>query len=158
MTRHTAYTAGRRSPFASFPHADAARRWLAAHPDEADRTRFVPPLPVTRDEAEAVAYCGNYPDRDHSACPSSVECGAVTLDDVLGPVSPFTGHRAGCTTYATLDAADCDCAPDDGRPVDAWEAEALADDDDHDGGPDRAWEDHYRTHSPSITGVWEADL
>jgi len=48
MTRHAAYAVrsnGRPAPhpFASFPHADAARRWVAAHPDEA--VRFVPPLP-----------------------------------------------------------------------------------------------------------------
>ena len=47
-TRHAAYAVrpnGRpaRHPFASFPHPEAARRWLVAHPGEA--VRFVPPLP-----------------------------------------------------------------------------------------------------------------
>lgn len=28
-------------------------------------------------------YCGNYPERDHRDCPSSVECQQVTLADLL---------------------------------------------------------------------------
>ena len=55
-TRHVAYrlhSTGRpyRHPFASFPHADAARRWLANHPDTP--VRFVPPLPATDAEIAA---------------------------------------------------------------------------------------------------------
>lgn len=48
MARHTAYALHAdgtpyRYPFASFPHPEAARRWLAAHPGEA--VKFVPALP-----------------------------------------------------------------------------------------------------------------
>ena len=53
MTRHAAYAVRSnglpaRHPFASFPHADAARRWVAAHPDT--RVRFVPELPPEADD------------------------------------------------------------------------------------------------------------
>lgn len=56
MTRHAAYAlhaTGRpyRHPFATFPHADAARRWLANHPGTP--VRFVPPLPATAEEIDA---------------------------------------------------------------------------------------------------------
>lgn len=59
--RHTAYlmtTTGkrRRHPFASFPHAEAARRWMDAHPGE--RVIFSPPLP----------------DTDHCTCPINGWC------------------------------------------------------------------------------------
>lgn len=59
MTRHAAYavsSTGRQSrhPFASFPHADAARRWAEAHPSE--RVRFVPALP--EDAPETLGACG----------------------------------------------------------------------------------------------------
>lgn len=35
------------------------------------------------------------------------------------------------------------------------EAELDYDDDEDYGGPDRQWEDHYRAHSSSITGIYE---
>jgi hypothetical protein len=36
---------------------------------------------------ENLTYCGNWPDRDHAACPSSVECMTVTVADIP-PAAP----------------------------------------------------------------------
>jgi hypothetical protein len=58
MTRHAAYSlrAGKRTryPFATFPHADAARRWLEAHPDDA--VSFVPALPDPDPQPNLAAF------------------------------------------------------------------------------------------------------
>jgi hypothetical protein len=41
-----------------------------------------------------LTYCGNYPHLDHAACPSSVECAAVTLAEALAPVECRSGSHA----------------------------------------------------------------
>lgn len=62
MTRYAAYAlrAGRptRYPFATFPHAAAALRWVESHPDDA--VRFVPPLPEPEPETLGACGCTDY--------------------------------------------------------------------------------------------------
>jgi hypothetical protein len=79
VTRHAAYSlrAGKRTryPFATFPHADAARLWLEAHPDDA--VSFVPALPEDDDTLGACG-CRDY----HSAdCPLRTGGTGRTADD-----------------------------------------------------------------------------
>lgn len=82
MTRHAAYTPGRRYPFASFPHADAARRWVDAHPDTP--VRFVPALPVEDDDTLGACGCRDY----HSAdCPTRTGDAGMTADDYYARMS-----------------------------------------------------------------------
>jgi len=79
MTRHAAYKvtrAGRRLryPFASFPHADAARRWVESHPDAA--VAFVPPLPA-EDDDDTLGACGC---RDYHAADCPTRTGGSGMD------------------------------------------------------------------------------
>jgi hypothetical protein len=142
MTRHTAYALHAdgtpyRHPFASFPHAEAARRYLAGHPEA--RVHFVPALP-------APAPC--HPDRWAAGC-ECLACSFHAQARGLGAWSPYTGHREGCATYDTLDASDCTCGPEYGDE-DEGPGGTYAD------GVDYAWEAEYRAHSSSVTGVYEA--
>jgi hypothetical protein len=98
MSRHTAYAvapSGRvsRHPFASFPHADAARRWVAAHPDMP--VRFVPALPAAACPPED----GHYVPGDDYVCEV---CGAAwvlfetddpTMDEWRMVLAPGKAHQ-----------------------------------------------------------------
>lgn len=83
MTRHAAYavtSTGRQSrhPFANFPHADAARRWVESHPDT--RVRFVPALPDVPAEDETLGACG-CTDYHLADCPTRTGGSGRTADD-----------------------------------------------------------------------------
>jgi len=94
-TRYAAFakTGGRRPryPFASFPHADAARAWLANHPDKP--VTFVPPLP------DVCASCGADVTNDAGAWLDAGTSHPHTCpDDTLGPCGCTDYHLADCPT------------------------------------------------------------
>jgi len=84
MTRHTAYSLHAdgttyRHPFATFPHADAARRWLANHPHESNQVRFVPALPA-EDDDDTLGPCG-CTDYHMADCPTRTGGTGRTAED-----------------------------------------------------------------------------
>lgn len=99
MSRHTAYAvspSGRvsRFPFASFPHPEAARAWVAAHPRVS--VRFVPALPALH---ECPPEDGPYVPGDDFVC---AVCGAAwvlfetddpTMDEWRMVLAPGKAHQ-----------------------------------------------------------------
>jgi hypothetical protein len=105
MTRHAAYAlyAGKptRHPFATFPHADAARRWVASHPDAP--VRFVPALP-DEDDAERASAFGTWAGDDGTLG----ACGCVDYHAADCPTRTGGADGSYADHYARLSRPDHD--------------------------------------------------